>query len=122
MKNINIKWNIWIAVAVITIFSPAVLVAAFISPNEYVAQGITGAVDCDGPISIMIFAVPSYLIYGIGGFYSLMTFLNKNNISSLIASIICFVFVLSIIPNTLAAIKEHKKNETEHSLTCGKGW
>lgn len=122
MKNINVKWNIWLIVAVITVFSPAAFLAAFISPNEYVAQGITGAVDCNGPISIMIFAIPSYLIYGSGFIGFLMTYFNKNEKSSLVISIVCFVFVLSITPDTLAAIKEHKKNETEHLSTCGKGW
>ncbi|MBB4292869.1 hypothetical protein GGE16_004949 [Rhizobium leguminosarum] len=45
---------------------PAAL--ALISPaNVYRAQGIA-APDCDGPLQVLIFAVPAILIYGAGAF------------------------------------------------------
>lgn len=34
------------------------LLARSLSPNEYQAIGIHGAIDCDGPLSVLMFSVP----------------------------------------------------------------
>src|SRR3712207_8121622 len=36
------------------------------SANEYRDQGIGGAVDCDGPLTVMLFAAPSLVVYAAG--------------------------------------------------------
>lgn len=33
------------------------------SPNEYRDMGIQGGIDCDGPLSVLLFAVPAFLVY-----------------------------------------------------------
>lgn len=44
---------------------PVALLAAALPVNSYRAQGIK-ALDCDGPASVLLFAVPALLIYGAG--------------------------------------------------------
>jgi hypothetical protein len=116
------KWYNWLVLSVFVVFLPVAFLGAFILPNEYAAQGIVGAVDCDGPIQVMIFAIPSYLVYGSGVIGFGLLFFKTKNLRHLISTLICSLIVVSITPNVLAAIKEHEKNETENLLTCGKGW
>ena len=42
---------------------PLCLLALLTPANEYRDLGIQGAVDCDGPLSVLIFAVPALLAY-----------------------------------------------------------
>jgi hypothetical protein len=44
---------------------PVAILAAALPANSYKAQGIA-ALDCDGPISVFIIALPALLIYGAG--------------------------------------------------------
>ena len=52
----------WLSVTVLVLASPIALLAALLLPNEYLAQGIEGAVDCDDPLRVMLFAIPSYVM------------------------------------------------------------
>lgn len=49
-------------------FAPVALLALFSSPNEYRATGLglDGAVDCDGPLHVLLLAVPSFCVYAAG--------------------------------------------------------
>jgi len=91
-------------------------------PNEYAAQGFEGPVDCDGPLHVMIFAIPSYLVYGLSLIiFTILTFKSKSlKWSYLSVVIFCCLLVIAITPNVIAAFQEH--NRIEHIETCGKGW
>ncbi len=47
----------------IIFFVPVALFGLLLPVNEYRDQGISGAVDCDGPLNVLLFAVPSVMIY-----------------------------------------------------------
>ncbi len=44
---------------------PVALLATVLPVNSYQAEGID-ALDCDGPASVLLFAIPALLIYGAG--------------------------------------------------------
>ena len=52
-KTATVLWS----VAALGLLSFSLLVRS-ISPNEYEAMGIQGAIDCDGPLSVLIFSLP----------------------------------------------------------------
>lgn len=52
-KTANVLWT----VAALGLLSFSLLVRS-ISPNEYEAMGIQGAIDCDGPLSVLLFSLP----------------------------------------------------------------
>lgn len=52
-KTATVLWS----VAALGLLSFSLLVQS-ISPNEYEAMGIQGAIDCDGPLSVLIFSLP----------------------------------------------------------------
>jgi len=45
------------------VFMPIALLGMTMSGNEYQEMGIEGAIDCDGVLSVLLFAVPALLIY-----------------------------------------------------------
>ncbi|WP_112800687.1 hypothetical protein [Rhizobium sp. SYY.PMSO] len=79
----------------------AVLAAAF-PVNSYRAQGIE-ALDCDGPMSVLIFAVPSMLIYGAG---ALLLYRNRNRRFHGAASLCCLLVFCFVGWNAVAAMRE----------------
>jgi hypothetical protein len=56
----------------ITLFLPVALLGLMFSVNEYRDQGIGGAVDCNGPLTVMLFVVPSLVVYAAGALYYAM--------------------------------------------------
>ena len=116
------KWLTWLTIIVFVVFIPVALLAAFALPNAYSIQGIEGGIDCDGPIKVMMFAIPCFLVYGVGVIVLLLTYLRTRKILNLVGTILFCGILLAITPNVIAALSEHNKNITVNVSTCGKGW
>jgi uncharacterized membrane protein len=106
---------------IVIIFLPMTLFTLMASVNEYEAQGISGAVDCNGPYTVVLFILPALIIYAAGAVYYAV--LLKGQRRSVLAAgmlILCVVIVLAAGGKTWAAYRE--KNRPEHRETCGEGW
>lgn len=77
--------------------------------NEYRAIGVDAA-DCDGPLSVLLFAVPAMAVYGIS---SAMFFYRFRRRGSLILGIICGLMSAGLLWNIGDAIVEQRKNNAE---------
>lgn len=103
------------------LFRYAVLVAMFPlaalgvvgTPNEYRAIGIN-AVDCDGPMSVLIVAVPALAAYATLGWLFLS---GTKRQRSWMAGGVCGLICLALLWSTGAALLEHRRNMAE--MACG---
>ncbi len=109
-----------LSVAVLVLCAPIALLAVFFLPNEYAGQGVEGAVDCDGPLGVMIFAIPSYLIYGIGAACFGALAARKASWSYGVVALLCVAVVAFMTPNVIGAYREH--SSPLHKESCGEGW
>jgi hypothetical protein len=112
--------TLWLSVTVMVLAIPIALLAALLLPNEYLAQGIEGAVDCDGALGVMIFAIPSYVIYGAGIVSFGVIAARKKNWFYGITALLCLMVTIIISPNLSKAYHEH--SSSLHQQTCGEGW
>jgi uncharacterized membrane protein len=106
---------------IVIIFLPITLFGLMASVNEYHDQGVGGAVDCNGPYSVMLFIVPALIIYAAGAVYYAV--LLKGQRRSVLAAgmlILCVVIVIASGRKAWAAYSE--KSRPEHQETCGEGW
>ncbi|MFS8044560.1 hypothetical protein [Rhizobium sp. BR 314] len=81
---------------------PLASMAVVFPVNAYRAQGID-ALDCDGPISILIFAVPALLIYGAG---AILLYRERSRRFHFAVALCCLLLFLSIGWNAALAIRE----------------
>jgi hypothetical protein len=54
---------------IVLIFLPITLLGLMLPINDYEAQGMSGLADCDGPAAVMLFVVPSLVVYAGGAIY-----------------------------------------------------
>ncbi|WP_313903424.1 hypothetical protein [Rhizobium leguminosarum] len=76
--------------------------------NVYRAQGIA-APDCDGPLQVLIFAVPAVLIYGAD---VLLAYRAGRRFYRLV-SLLCLIIALTTVPNIAEAVHELYRNTTD---------
>ncbi|MFK3780220.1 hypothetical protein [Agrobacterium sp. NPDC089420] len=95
--------------AVMAAMLPVAVLGIVGTPNEYRAIGIE-AVDCDGPISVLIAAVPALLAYAIIGWLFLSGVKRQR---SLVSGGICVLISLALIWNIGLALHEHWRNAVE---------
>jgi len=119
LGNIS-RITLWLSVTGLVLAIPIALLAALLLPNEYLAQGIEGAVDCDGPLGVMLFAIPSYVMNGAGVISFGITAARKKNWSYGITALLCLMVIIIISPNVSQAYHEH--SSSLHQQTCGEGW
>jgi uncharacterized membrane protein YhaH (DUF805 family) len=111
-----------LAVSFIIIFLPVMLIGLMMSVNEYQDQGISGAVDCNGPLTVMLFIVPSLMVYAGGAVYYavlLRSSLRQRLLTALLL-VLCVVMVFAAGRKAWAAYSE--RSRPEHQETCGEGW
>ncbi|RFB90155.1 hypothetical protein B5K11_18985 [Rhizobium leguminosarum bv. trifolii] len=84
---------------------PLAALAVVLPANFYRAQGID-APDCDGPLQVLIFALPVVLIYGVGTF---LVYRAGRRFHRLI-SLLCLIIALSAVPNIVEAVHELHRN------------
>jgi hypothetical protein len=106
---------------IVIIFLPITLFALMASVNEYQDQGISGAVDCNGPYSVMLFIVPALIIYAAGGvYYAVLLKGQRRSVLAAVMLILCVVIEMASGRKAWAAYRE--KSRPEHQETCGEGW
>ncbi|MCH4549018.1 hypothetical protein MK632_25140 [Rhizobium changzhiense] len=93
------------AVASYLVLLLAMPLAAVLPANVYRAQGIA-APDCDGPLQVLIFAVPAVLIYGAG---ALLVYRAGRRFHRLV-SLLCLIIALATVPNIAEAMHELYRN------------
>jgi hypothetical protein len=109
------------ASSIVLIFLPITALGLLLSINEYRDQGITGAVDCNGPLSVMMFMAPSLVVYTAGVvFYAIL--LNKQRRSVLAAGLLVLCLLMLIVSGGKAYAAYREKSRPEHRETCGEGW
>jgi hypothetical protein len=102
-------------------FLPVAMLGWILSANEYADQGIRGAVDCDGPLGVMLFAVPSLGVYAAGAVHhaALLRGARRSRSAALLL-VLCVGMVFASGRKIRAAYGE--KTRPEHRETCGEGW
>ncbi|WKL22612.1 hypothetical protein QYR00_19170 [Agrobacterium tumefaciens] len=95
--------------AVLAAMFPVAALGVLGTPNEYRAIGID-AVDCDGPISVLIAAVPALAAYATVGW--LFVFDTKRH-RSLMAGGVCGLICLALVWSIGVALLEHRRNTIE---------
>lgn len=105
---------------IVIIFLPVTLFGLMLSVNEYRDQGIGGAVDCNGPLTVMLFIAPSLVVYVAGAIYYALLFKGVRRILPAALMVVCALMVFAAGSKAWAAYSE--KIRPEHRETCGKGW
>ncbi|KNY33026.1 MULTISPECIES: hypothetical protein [unclassified Agrobacterium] len=95
--------------AVLAAMLPVAVLGVVTTPAEYRAIGIEAA-DCDGPISVLMPAVPALAAYAIIGWLFLS---GAKRHRSLISGSICVLVSLALIWNIGAALLECRRNAVE---------
>nr|KPN27275.1 hypothetical protein KS05_02525 [Rhizobium brockwellii] len=81
---------------------------AVVSPaNVYRAQGVA-APDCDGPLQVLIFAVPAILIYDAG---ALLAYRAGRRFHRLVS--VLLIIALATVPNIAEAVHELYRNAAD---------
>ena len=93
---------------VLLLAAPLAALAVILPTNVYRAQGIA-APDCDGPLQVLIFALPAVLIYGAGAFLAYRARRRFHRIVSLL----CLIIALATLPNIAEAAHELYRNAAD---------
>ncbi|MBM7050284.1 MULTISPECIES: hypothetical protein [Rhizobium] len=81
---------------------PFAILAAILPVNSYRAQGIE-ALDCDGPMSVLIFALPVLLIYGAG---TILLYRVRSRRFHSVAALCCLLVFCAVGWNAATALRE----------------
>lgn len=92
--------------AVLVAALPLALSAAIMSANEYRGWGLD-AVDCDGSVHILIFALPAMAIYGVAAVVNGRQFRNRLN---LFVAILSLSICLGLAFKMKQAVDENRRN------------
>jgi hypothetical protein len=105
---------------IVIIFLPVALSGLMFSVNEYRDQGI-GGVDCNGPSTVMIFIVPSLVVYAAGAiYYAVLLKGVRQSLTASLLLVLCTSMVFAAGRKAWAAYSEQSR--PEHRETCGEGW
>jgi glucan phosphoethanolaminetransferase (alkaline phosphatase superfamily) len=106
---------------IVIIFLPIMMFGLMASVNEYEDQGVSGAVDCDGPLTVMIFIAPSLVVYAAGAiYYGVLLRGAGRSLPAVVLMVLCAAMVFAGGGKAWAAYGE--KIRPEHRETCGEGW
>jgi hypothetical protein len=93
---------------------PFAIAGAILPVNEYAAfdDGLTSVIGCDGPLSVLIFAVPAFIFYAsnaVGLFWARQRAPRWH----MAMSLFCLIVSLAVLPNGVRALvaNEHYKSE-----------
>ena len=94
---------------------PAVLLGALVPANRYVAQGFAG-VDCEGPMHVLVFAVPVLLLYGFGAIANAS---RRGRSPRPLVVLGCALACAAVAVNAADAVAFLHRNATENAGSCG---
>ncbi|GAC1044408.1 hypothetical protein [Rhizobium sp. No.120] len=81
---------------------PVAILATVLPVNSYRAQGID-ALDCDGPLSVLLFAIPALLVYG-GG--AILLYRKRKRRFHLGTALLCLLVFCVVSWNAATALRE----------------
>lgn len=90
--------------------SPVAIIGIVGTANEYRAIGVD-AIDCDGPASVLIFAVPALMVYAAATFIFLK---RRGRRRVLVLGALCGLISLGLIWNIGNAATEQWRNDKQH--------
>jgi len=97
--------------------APLVGIGLLASSNAYRAMGTEGAIDCDGPLSVLIFAVPGFIVYAAG----LTAFLHSSwrhlRIRDVAIAAVTAAICVALGVKIAVAVGDH--SSVSHQMTCG---
>lgn len=105
--------------AAMSVFAPLAILALLSTPNEYRAMGIDGAVDCDGPLTVLLFALPPLAVYTLGFISFARTGLAHRKAGSTAVASICLLVCILLAGNVAMALQE--QSNADHRESCGSG-
>lgn len=109
------------APSIVLAFLPIALLELMASVNEYHDQGISGAVDCNGPLTVLSFVAPSLVVYVAGAvYYTVVITGGRRSLLTVVLLLVCVLMSFATGRKAWAAYRE--KNRSQHQLTCGEGW
>lgn len=106
-------------IVILVLFLPIAMMAMLVMPNEYAGLNLQ-AIDCDGPIAVMLFVIPCYLVYSVGLFSFARSFYHHRKWSALVIGIFCCLLMIALSFNTIAAYQAHE--DVNHKEMCGEDW
>ena len=106
---------------IVIVFLPITMFGLMLSVNEYQDQGISGAVDCNGPLTVMVWIIPCCVVYVAGAIYFavLLKDVSRNRLAGVLL-VLCAVMMCAAGGKAWTAYSE--KNRPEHRVSCGEGW
>ena len=112
-KTATVLW----AIAAVGLLSFS-LVARSIPPNEYEAIGINGAIDCDGPLSVLMFSVPLLVSCSI----ALFLFPRKVWLKGVFGYVLPFALLVSWTVSAMSIAQAIQEQQSvAHQESCGAG-
>ncbi len=106
-------------IAAMIVFAPLAFFALLSAPNEYQAMGIDGAVDCDGPLTVLLFALPSLAVYTMGFISFARTGRANRKAGSTAVAAICLLVCILLAGNIAMALQA--RSNADHRESCGSG-
>lgn len=89
-------WLSWLGYSALIAALPAAMLGAVSEANEYRAMGVD-ALDCDGPLGVLLFAVPAILIYGAGAVLNARWFRRRRSaVVACLCALICAPLAINI--------------------------
>jgi hypothetical protein len=107
------KIRILLGYGILIALLPAAVFGTFFPSNEYRAMGIE-AIDCDGPVSVMFFALPALAVYGVAFAIFISGFRKRR---PLFLGLLCGLISLGLLWNISQALLEGAQNNLE--AVCG---
>jgi len=104
---------------VMLIFAPLALVGIVYPANQYQAIGTEGAVDCDGPLGVLLFAIPSLIVYVTGFIAYARSVQYRRGVGNICMVVISASVCFALISNSVSAVIE--QNSQSHQESCGLG-
>ena len=99
------SWLAWLGYAVLIAALPAAMLGIVSEANEYRAMGVD-ALDCDGPLGVLLFAIPAIVIYGAGAIVNARRFPRRR--FALVACL-CGLICVPLAINIAAALRESSR-------------
>lgn len=96
---------VWLGHLLLIALLPVAALALLADANSYRAQGID-AIDCDGPMRVLIFAVPAIFAYGAG---AIVNGLGRR----FVVATLCVAICVPLAFKMAAAFSESRKNDRE---------
>lgn len=103
------SWLAWLGYSALIAALPAAMLGAVSEANEYRAMGVE-ALDCDGPLGVLLFAVPAILIYGAGTIINACRF---RRCRSAVTACLCGLICVPLTVNIGAALRESNRPDVQ---------